>query len=167
MVVEPCSACARNGYPNSGINIATKSLGSFRASSLRRPCSSSWSLTNFLNCIRGQMTLSLAHVDARWMAIAYGIMKLDGCSTLSHLWKIGLSQKWDEPCDQFLGELKTNFSSPPVLKFAEYDKPFGVHKKASDLPMADCWWKMDGHCIWEHEARLLSKKTTNSWQRTY
>ena len=41
--------------------------------------------------------------------------------------------KVDEPCHQAFGELKTKFSSPPVLKFAEFDKPFEVHTGVSDF----------------------------------
>ena len=67
------------------------------------------------------------------MAIAYGSMKLDGCPTFYKLWKKWLSQEWDEPCHQVLRELKTKFSLPPVLKFAEFDKPFQVHTGASDF----------------------------------
>ena len=43
-----------------------------------------------------------------------------------------------------LGELKTNFSSPPVVKFAELDRPFEVHTGVNDfanggLLMEDGW----------------------------
>ena len=31
------------------------------------------------------------------------------------------------------GELKTKFSSPPVLKFAEFDKPLEVHTGVNDF----------------------------------
>ena len=79
------------------------------------------------------MTLPLANVDARCMAIAYGIMKLDDCPTLSDLWKNWLSQKWDEHCHQVFGELESKFSSPAVLKFLEFDKPFEVHTGVSDF----------------------------------
>ena len=65
------------------------------------------------------------------MAITYESMKLDGCPTLSYLWKKWLSQEWDEPCHQVFGELKSKFSLPPVLKFAELDKPFEVHTGVS------------------------------------
>ena len=79
MVVRPCATCARNGYPKSGMSLATKSLRSLRARSLRRPWPSSWSLTNLLRCIWGRVTLPLADVDPRWMPIAYGSIKLNGC----------------------------------------------------------------------------------------
>jgi hypothetical protein len=72
------------------------------------------------------------------MAIAYKSMKLDGCPTLCNLCKKRLSQEWDEPCHQVFEELKTNFSSPPVLKFAEFDKPFEVHTGASDFTIGGC-----------------------------
>ena len=165
MVVESCLACARNGYPKSGMSLATKSLGSLRPSSLCRPCSSSRTLTNFLRCIRGRVTLPLMDVDVRWMAIAYDSTKLDDCPTLSDLWNKWLSQEWDELCHQVFGKLKTKFTSPLVLNFVEFDKPFEVHMGTSDFTIGGCWCKMDGHCICEHEARWLSKKTTNSWKR--
>ena len=142
--VRPCATCARNGYPKSGMSLATKSLRSLRARSLRRPWSSSWSLTNLLRCIWGRVTLPLADVDPRWRAIAYGSIKLNGCRTLSDLLKKQkkktkkwLSQEWDEPFHQVFGELKTKFSSPPVVKFAELDKPFEVHTGAD----VDARWR--------------------------
>ena len=67
------------------------------------------------------------------MAIAYESINLHGCRTLSGLCKKWLSQEWDEPCYQAFGELKTKLSSPPVLKFAEFDKPFEVHTGVSDF----------------------------------
>ena len=73
----------------------------------------------------GASHLPLADVDTRWMAIAYKSIKLDDCPTLSDLWKKWLSQEWDEPCHQVFGELKNKLSLLPVLKFAEFDKPFG------------------------------------------
>jgi len=42
-----------------------------------------------------------------------------------------LSLEWDELCHQAVGELKSKVSSPPVLKFAEFDKPFEVYTGAS------------------------------------
>ena len=30
--------------------------------------------------------------------------------------------------------------------------------------LVDCWCNMDGHCIWEHKPRWLSKETPNSWK---
>src|ERR1700737_4750081 len=126
MVVEPCSACARNGYPKTGMSLATKSLRSLRASSLRHPCSSLRTLTYLLRCIRGRVILSLADVDPRWMPIGYGSTKINGYRTLCDLGKKGLSQEWDEPCSQVFGELKTKFSLPPVFKFVEFDKPLEV-----------------------------------------
>ena len=71
------------------------------------------------------------------MAIAYKSMKLDGCPTLCNLCKKRLSQEWDEPCHQVFEELKSKFSSPPVLKFAEFDKPFEVHTGASNFTIGD------------------------------
>ena len=72
--------------------------------------------------------------------------------TLSDLLKKWLSQEWDEPCHQAFGELKSKLSSPPVLKFVDFDKHFEVHTGRVTLPLADCWCKMNGHCIWKHEA---------------
>ena len=76
---------------------------------------------------------TIGDVDARWMASLYERIKLDGCLTLSDLWKEKVSLEWDEPCHQVFGELKTKFFLPPVLKFAEFDKPFEVHTGASDF----------------------------------
>ena len=77
-------------------------------------------------------------VDPRWMTIPYKSIKLNGCRTLSGLCKKWLSQEWDEPCHQVLEELKSKFSSPPVLKFAEFDKPFEVRMGASDFTIGGC-----------------------------
>jgi hypothetical protein len=44
-----------------------------------------------------------------------------------------LSLEWDALCHQAVGELKSKVSSPPVLKFAEFDKPFEVYTGASIL----------------------------------
>ena len=52
---------------------------------------------------------------------------------LSDLLKKGVSQVWDESCCQAFIELKSRLSSPPVLKFPEFDKPFEVHTDASDF----------------------------------
>ena len=84
------------------------------------------------------MTLLLADVDPRWMTIAYESIKLNGCRTLCDLCKKWLSQEWDEPFHQVFEELKTKFSSPPVVKFAELDKPFEVHTGASDFTIGGC-----------------------------
>ena len=67
------------------------------------------------------------------MAIAYKSMKLDGCPPLFDLLKIWLSKEWDEPCHQIFGELKNKLSSPPMLKFAEFDKLIEKHMGASDF----------------------------------
>ena len=114
------------------MSIVTKPLASSRESSLCKMWSSSQVLTTILRCIWRWGTLPLAHVNARWMAIAYESMKLDGCPTLCVLWKKWLSQEWNKPCHQVFGKLKTKFSSPHVLNFAEFDKPFEVHTGASD-----------------------------------
>ena len=58
--------------------------------------------------------------------------------TLVNLLKERLSQKWEEPCHQAFGELKNKFSSPPVLKFANFDKPFEVYTGASDFTIGGC-----------------------------
>ena len=73
----------------------------------------------------GASYLPLADVDARWMAIVYKNIKLDGCPTLSGLQKKWLSQKWDDPCHPVFGELQGKLFLPPVLKFSRFDKPFG------------------------------------------
>ena len=52
---------------------------------------------------------------------------------LSDLLKKGASQEWDEPCHQAFEELKSKLSSPPMLKFPKFDKPFEVHTDASDF----------------------------------
>lgn len=52
---------------------------------------------------------------------------------LSDLLKKGVNQVWDEFCYQAFEELKNKLSSPPVLKFPEFDKPFEVHTDASDF----------------------------------
>ena len=52
---------------------------------------------------------------------------------LSDLLKKWASQEWDETCHQAFRELKNNLSSPPVLKFPEFDKPFEVHTDASNF----------------------------------
>jgi hypothetical protein len=67
------------------------------------------------------------------MTIAYESIKLHGCRTLSGLCKKWLSQEWDEPCHQAIGELKSKLSLPPVLKLAEFAKPFEVHTGARDF----------------------------------
>ena len=77
--------------------------------------------------------MPLADVHARWMAIAYNSMKLDGCLTLSDLLKKWLFQEWDEPYHQVLGELKSKLSSLPILKFTEFEKPFEVHTGTTDF----------------------------------
>ena len=52
---------------------------------------------------------------------------------LSDLLKKSVSQVWDEYCISAFAELKEKLSSPPVLKFPEFDKPFEVHTDASDF----------------------------------
>jgi hypothetical protein len=47
-----------------------------------------------------------------------------------------LSQEWDMPCHQTFGKLKSKLFSPPVLNFAEFDKPFEVHMGASDFTIS-------------------------------
>ena len=75
---------------------------------------------------------------ARCMTIVYNNIKLHGCQTLSSLYKRWLSQEWDEPCHQAFGEVKSKFSSPPMLKFAGLHKPFEVHMGASDFTIGGC-----------------------------
>ena len=82
--------------------------------------------------------MPLANVDPRCMTIAYESIKLNDCRTLFGLGKKCLSQEWDEPCHQVFEELKSKFSSPPVLKFMEFDKPFEVHTRASDFTIGRC-----------------------------
>src|ERR1700738_5639598 len=110
MVVKPCPAYAKNGYPKSGMSRATKPLGSLRASCLCRPCSSLRSLPNLLRCIRGRVTLPLADVDPRKRTIAYESIKLNDCRILFGSCKKWLSQEWDDVCHQVFGELKAKFS---------------------------------------------------------
>jgi hypothetical protein len=40
---------------------------------------------------------------------------------------------WDELFHQAFGELKIKLSSPPALKFAEFEKPSEVYTGASDF----------------------------------
>ena len=70
------------------------------------------------------------------MAILNESMKLNDCPTLSRKW---LFQEWDEPCHQIFGELNTKFSSPPVLKFMGFDKPFEVHVGIHEHPKYPDW----------------------------
>ena len=95
-----------------------------------------------MRCVWRPGTLSLADVDARWIAIAYESTKLDGYPTLSNLWKKWLSQEWNEPCHRIFGDLKSKLSSSPVLKFMEFDKPFEVHTGATDfaIKIVDVRW---------------------------
>jgi hypothetical protein len=51
-------------------------------------------------------------------------------------WKKWLSLEWDELCHQAVGKLKSKMFSPPVLKFAEFGKPFAVYTGASDFALA-------------------------------
>jgi hypothetical protein len=90
--------------------------------------------------------------ERRWPLIHKGRMSLFGlanyyyhfiqdffskvATTLPDLF--GLSLEWDELCHQAVGELKSKVSSPPVLKFAEFDKPFEVYMGASDFALAEC-----------------------------
>lgn len=43
--------------------------------------------------------------------------------------------KWDEPCDEALGELKRLLSSAGVLKHSEFDKELEVRTDASAFAM--------------------------------
>jgi hypothetical protein len=52
---------------------------------------------------------------------------------LDLLEKKWLSLELDELCHQAVGKLKSKVSSPPVLKFVEFDKPFEVYTGASIL----------------------------------
>src|ERR1700738_4845523 len=71
------------------------------------------------------------------MTIAYGSIKLHDCRTLPSLCKKWLSQEWDDPCHQAFGELKSKFSSSPMLKFVEFDKPLTCIRGRVILPLAD------------------------------
>jgi hypothetical protein len=53
--------------------------------------------------------------------------------SLSDLLKKGVSQEWAEPCHQAFWEIKSKLSSPHVVKFPEFDKPFEVHKDVNDF----------------------------------
>jgi hypothetical protein len=52
---------------------------------------------------------------------------------LSDLLKKNQAIVWTEACEHAFEELKTKLSSPPVLKFPEFDQPFEVHTDASDF----------------------------------
>ena len=52
---------------------------------------------------------------------------------MSDLLKKNLTLEWTELCEQAFKELKEKLSSPPVLKFPEFEKPFEVHTDASDF----------------------------------
>jgi hypothetical protein len=85
----------------------------------------------------------------RWSLTYKGLRSLFGLANYYHhfiqdfskvartlpdlLGKKWLSLGWDELCHQTVGELKSKVSSPPVLKFVEFDKPFEVYTGASIL----------------------------------
>ena len=73
---------------------------------------------------------------------------------LSNLLKKGASQEWDEPCHRAFEELKSKLSSPPVLKFLEFDKPFEVHTDVSDFAMGGVLMQ-DGRSI-AYESKKLN-----------
>ena len=62
-------------------------------------------------------------------------MVVKPCPAYAKKW---LSQEWDEPCHQAIGELKSKLSLPPVLKLAEFAKPFEVHTGASHFAISGC-----------------------------
>src|ERR1700737_405774 len=105
------------------MSLVTKPLGSSRASSLHKMWLSFQVFISILRWTWRQRTLPLADVDPRWITIAYESIELHGCQTLFGLCKKWLSQEWDEPCHQAIGELKSKLSLPPVLKLAEFAKP--------------------------------------------
>ena len=72
------------------------------------------------------------------MTIAYETIKLNGCRTLFGLCKKWLSREWDELCHQVFKEFKSKFSLPPVVRFAEFDKPFEVHTGTNDFTISEC-----------------------------
>ena len=49
----------------------------------------------------------------------------------------GAFQEWNEPCHKVFGKHKSKFSSPPMLKSLEFEKPFEVHTDASDFAIAE------------------------------
>ena len=49
-----------------------------------------------------------------------------------------LSQEWDKLCHQAVEELKSKLFLSPVVKFAEFDKPFEVYVGTSDFALAEC-----------------------------
>ena len=85
--------------------------------------------------------------------------------TLSNLFKKMLSQGWDEPCHQAFGKLRASCLHRPCSSSWSW-QPCEVHMGRVTLSLADCCCKIDGHCIWEHEARCLSKEMANSWEIT-
>ena len=57
--------------------------------------------------------------------------------TLVNLLKKWLSQEWDEPCHQAFGELESEFSSPPMLKFASLTNLLRCIPRRVTLLLAD------------------------------
>ena len=64
---------------------------------------------------------------------ALSLMVVEPCATCE---RNGYPKSGMSLFTKSLGELKTKFSSPPVLKFVELDKPFEMHTGASDFTIS-------------------------------
>jgi hypothetical protein len=92
--------------------------------------------------------LGLANYYRRFIRIFSKIAR-----PLSDLLKKKVSQEWDEHCHQAFRELKSKLSSPPVLKFPEFDKLFEVHTDVSNFAIGGVLMK-DGRPI-AYESKKL------------
>ena len=148
------------------MSLVTKSLGSSRASSLCKIWSSFWVLTSILRCIWRQGTLALANVNARWMAIAYESIKLDGCRPCTTCKRNGYPKSGMSLVSKSLGSFRASCVCRLCLSSRSLSNLLRCIQGRVTLPLAECWCKMDGHSIWEYEAPWLSIETTNLWERT-
>ena len=152
--------------PRVGWAFSPSLWGSLRRSSLHRPWSSSRNLTNLLRCIRGRVTLLLVDVDARWRPLhmgAWSLMVVRPCRTCEGN---GYPMSGISLFIKSLESLRPSSRRRPCSSLRNLTNLLRCIRGWMTLPMAYCWCKIDGHWIWRHEARWLSKKTTNSWQRT-
>ena len=139
------------------MNLVTKPLGSLKTICLRKMWSNSQAFASILRCIWRRGILSLADVNARCMATAYESIKLDNCPILSNLWKNGYSNNGMSLVIKSMGNLRASCLRRPCSSLRTLTNLFRCIWGQVTLPLADCWCKMDGHCIWEHEGWWLSK----------
>ena len=115
-----------------------------------------------------------------WLIIKRGFIKNFSkiAKPKSDLLKKNLTLEWTESCEQAFQELKEKLSSPPALKFPEFEKPFEVHTDASDFaiggvimqeerPIAFESMKLDGTQInWPtHEKEMFAVvHSLKTWQ---